>query len=109
MGRAFFGSGFFPQESASPEFLGLVLLFGGDESAANAYLARLTSYFDDGAQATAVQDQVEAGGTPQDFLAGARGTVATDYQGAPIAPGFVWDAVEVKNTVSTVEVATDYP
>lgn len=109
MARRYFGSGFFAPVGASPEFLALVDLFGGDAAATNAYLARIVAYNASGAQANAVQDAVEAGGTAPEFLASARGTVATDYQGAPVAPDFVWQAIEVADTISTVEVATDYP
>ena len=110
MPRPFFGSGFFPVSTPPPEaYLALVDAFGGDTAAANAWLDGWIAYAGDGATLVQILDAVEAGGTPADFLAARPLTVALDFQGAGVAPGFVWDAVEVPDAILTVEVATDYP
>lgn len=104
-----FGAGIFPGGAAPATYRALVEFFEGDRDRADAWLVAWLDYADSDVQLEAIFDAVEAGGTPAEWLAGRPVTLATDYQGAPIAPGFIWQAIEVANTVSTVEVATDYP
>lgn len=63
MGRPFFGSGFFPPPPTTPEaYAALIAFFGGDQAAADAYLAQLEAYAANGGEAQDLLDAAEAAG-----------------------------------------------
>lgn len=64
MARGFFsGSGFFAPPATTPEaYAALIAFFGGDQAAADAYLAQLEGYADDGEDAQALLDAAAAAG-----------------------------------------------
>lgn len=73
MGRAFFGSGFFPVSSPPPEaYLALVAIFGGDEAAADAWLDDWITYAGDGATSEDLLAALESVGVPADAIAALR-------------------------------------
>lgn len=64
MPRPFFGSGFFPPPPTTPAaYAALIAFFGGDQGAADTYLAELEAYAADGAEAQDLLDAAEAAGT----------------------------------------------
>lgn len=70
MARPFSGSGFFPAPPSTPAaYAALIAFFGGDQSAADAYLAQLEGYADDGAEAQDLLDAAEAAGTVAEAIA----------------------------------------
>lgn len=63
MPRPFSGSGFFPPPPTTPEaYAALIAFFGGDQAAADAYLAQLEGYAADGDEAQDLLDAAEAAG-----------------------------------------------
>lgn len=70
MPRPFFGSGFFPAPPSTLEaYAALIAFFGGDQSAADAYLAQLEAYAADGDEAQDLLDAAEAAGTVAEAIA----------------------------------------
>lgn len=91
MPRPFSGSGFFPPPPTTPEaYAALIAFFDGDQAAADAYLAQLEGYADDGDDAQALLDAAVAagdvataitileGGGPQTFAQIAAGILDAD-------------------------------
>jgi hypothetical protein len=85
----------------------MAAIFGGN-SAADLWLNAMVAYVQNAAQAQALLQTLQTGGTVGQGLCGQTITVSLDYNGSIQAAGFDWTPVQVSNALSTVNVPSDF-
>lgn len=110
MSRPFFGSGFFPSDTPPPDaYVALVDAFGGDEAAADFYLADLVGWAT-GAEAQDLLDAAQDVGDPADAIAALRSAPvqrAMDFAAELDAPANIAIAVPSVPLAGMPGLATD--
>jgi len=85
------------EASASPEYLALVALFGGDKDQADAWINDWVSYGSSSVKLIQILLSVQSSGNPDQFLMARPLKISIYQEGAGTAAGFDWVSIKTSN------------